>query len=296
MPIAPLAAGWRRHQPGDASGFFGASAMGGPGLGLTAVYDPLLSRVRLSGSGLPYNVTRVEVWRYDTPVLTSPEVVRGSELAVGPADTVGVDDYEFTAGVPNTYVLRAYAGALLLGTVSVVITPVLTSVWLKNVARPYLNRAVTVAGFSDVALPARGAVFDVLGRRRPVAVTEVRGSRRYELTLAAVDAVEAEAIELALSFGDTVFLHTPAGCAVPGSMHAYVGDVTVSRTAARGVRRYLSLPLTEVDGPAAEVVGATITWQGVLSAYPTWADLIAAQASWLTLLQSISDPGDEVIG
>lgn len=296
MPVAPLAAGWRRHQPGAAAGYFGASAMGGPGLGLTAVYDPLLSRVRLAGSGLPYNVTRVEVWRYDTPVLTNPEVVRGSELAAGPADTVRVDDYEFAAGVANTYVLRAYAGDVLLGTARVVLTPVLTSVWLKNVARPYLNRAVTVTGFSDVARPARGAVFDVLGRRLPVAVTEVRGSRRYELTLAAADAGEAEAIELALSFGETVFLHTPAGCAVPGSMHAYVGDVTTSRTSTRGVRRYLSLPLTEVDAPAAEVVGATITWQGVLAAYPTWADLLAAKATWLDLLESISDPGDEVIG
>ncbi len=169
-------------------------------------------------------------------------------------------------------------------------------VWLKNVGRPYLNRRVTVAGFSDVVAPARGGVFDVLGRRLPVAVTDVRGSRRYELTLVAADAAEASAIEFALSFGDTMLLHVPAGCVVPASMHVFVGDLATSRHSARATRRFLSLPLTEVDAPAAGVVGATITWQGVMNAYPTWADLLAAQASWLTLLESISAPSDEVVG
>jgi phosphoribosylformylglycinamidine (FGAM) synthase PurS component len=296
VPVAPLAAGWRREFPGDSAAFFGAAAMGGPGLGLTAVYDPVLARVRLAGSGLPYNVTRVEVWRYDTATLTNAVLVRGSGLAAGPGDVIRVDDYEFAAGVANTYELRAYAGSTLLGTARVLITPALGSVWLKNVARPYLNRAVTVTGFSDVAMPARGAVFEVLGRRDPIAVTEVRGSKRFELELMAADAAEAEAIELALSFGDTLFLHVPAGCGVPGSMHAFVGDVTVARRAQRAVRRYLTLPLTQVAAPAGAVVGSTVTWQGVLSAYPTWADLLAAKASWLDVLQSVSAPADEVVG
>ncbi len=299
MPTAPLAAGWARQYPGA----FGAAASApgaGAGLGalrLSAVVDLTLARVRLTGAGLPYNTTRVEILRYDTAVLTNGQVVRGSELDVTSADVVQVDDYEFAPATANTYVLRAYAGNTLVGTAQAVVTPTLDGVWLVNVARPFVNRRVTVAGWAEVTRPARGAVHEVLGRVLPVAVTEVRGSRRFTLTLVAADQAEADAIELALSFGDTVFLQIPSpDCPIPGPMHVFVADVTTSRRSQRGVRRYLSLPLTEVDGPDSGVVGATITWQGVLSAYPTWADLLAAKTGWLSLLESISAPADEVTG
>jgi hypothetical protein len=62
------------------------------------------------------------------------------------------------------------------------ITPLLGGmVWLKSVARPFLNRQVTVVDYSDVERPARNGVFDVVGRSLPVSVSDVRGSRRWTL-------------------------------------------------------------------------------------------------------------------
>lgn len=298
MAVAPLVASWSRQYPGSAFAAAAAgSSAGTAGLALTATYDPTLARVRLVGSGLPYNVTRVEVRRYDTAVLTNPVAVRGGTRDAVSADTIRVEDYEFTDGVENTYELRAYAGDTLVGTARAVVTPALGAVWLINVARPYLNRIVTVHQYSDITRPARGGVLDVLGRRDPVAITDVRGSRRFDLTLKADTTEEVEALDLALSFGDPVFLQVPAGSPVPGPMHAFVGDVTISKGGEHQYElRFLTLPLTEVDAPAAGIVGATVTNAGILSAFATCADVLAFFATCLDLLQYVSNPVDEVVG
>jgi hypothetical protein len=262
----------------------------------TATYDATLARVRLTATGL-YGVGHVEIVRFDTATFTNAEDVRGGNLAPA-AGTVRVDDYEFTDGVANTYQLRIYDGAgTLLSSLTATVTPVLGGVWLKSVARPFLNQTVTVVDFGELTRPARGGVFEVLGRRLPIAVTEVRGSRRYELVLYAAARADVDALALFLSFGDTVYLHVPHGCVVPASGHFYVGDVSEVRPPKHdSLARRFVLPLTEVDAPDETIVGATITWAGVVAAYPTWADVIAAKATWLDLQESISDPGDEVVG
>jgi hypothetical protein len=200
--------------------------------------------------------------------------------------------------VANTYRLRSYAaGGALLGTVYAVITPVLDVVWLKSPARPFLNRTVTVVGFSDVVTPSRGGVLEVAGRRLPVAITEVRGSRQYELTLRAATAEEAEALELFLSFGDVVLVQVPDDCVVPRSMYAQVADVTFRQVGKHDSRvRYVSLPLTEVDEPDGGIVGYTVTWGGIVSAFATWADVVAEFATWLDVPQYVSNPEDEIVG
>lgn len=171
------------------------------------------------------------------------------------------------------------------------ITPTLTSVWLKNPQRPYLNRAVTVTDWTDVERPARTGVFDVVGRSFPVGVTELRGSRRYTLTITTTTLAAATDIDGCLSAGEPVLIHTPAGCPVPG-MYAVVGDTAESRRSKRTLRRYFTLPLTEVAAPAGTLIGATVTWQGVINAFATWEALIAAEPTWSDLLDRIGTPGD----
>lgn len=173
------------------------------------------------------------------------------------------------------------------------ITPGMDTVWIKNVARPFLNREVTVVGFSEITRPSRGGVFDVVGRTMPVAVTDVRGSRRFDLTVAADTVDAATDLDLCFAAGDPVLLHVPDGCPFPG-MYAVIGDVTIARRSTRGQRRYLTLPLTEVAAPGVDIVGATATYQSILNAYATYSALLAGEASYEDAADRVGT-ADEVI-
>ncbi len=275
-----------------------ASAGATAGLYLTATYEDDLARVRLVGGGFSYDAASAVVDRYETTTLTNPQAVRGGSEEVASGAVFRVDDYAFAPGVLNTYRMRVYAtGGALLGTVYATVTPVLSTIWMKSVARPFLNRTITVVDFGNVSTPARGGVLEVAGRRLPVAITETRGSRRYDLVLRAADQDERRALELFLSFGDVILLQVPEGCLVPGSMYAFVADVTWTRVGAHDSgTSYATLPLTEVDSPDDGIIGYTVTWAGVVSAWATWAEVKAANATWLDLLEYVSDPEDEIVG
>jgi hypothetical protein len=175
------------------------------------------------------------------------------------------------------------------------VTPGMDRVWLKNPQRPYLNRPVTVVDWSTIQRPARSGVFEVVGRSAAVAVTELRGGKRYTLTVTTTSLDQAADFDGVLSAGEPVHLHVPAGCPFPGG-YWIIADTGERRPAARrSVRRYVDLPLVEVAAPDGTIVGATITWQGVINTYATWADLIAAEPTWSDVLDSIGTPADVVV-
>lgn len=262
---------------------------------LTLTYDATLARVRIVGAGLT-GADHAIVERSSNGITW--DTVRGGTAAEVSSGTVRLDDYEWPPGETLTYRLRLFDAAdVALGTLSGTISPTLSTVWLKSPARPFLNRAVTVVDFSDVGRAARGEVVAVLGRALPVAVAQLRGSRTYELTLRAADQAEVDALDLFLSFGDTVYLHVPDGCVVPASGSFWVGDITERRPPKHdSPARYFVLPLTEVAAPDASIVGATATCAGILAAFATCADVLAAFATCLDLLDYVADPSDEVVG
>lgn len=267
-------------------------------MALTATYDATLSRVVLAATGINATSVRTEIRRWENGEVTSDaraDLVRGGDL--GAVTTGTAYDYEFAPGVANVYQLRSYnvSGTLLDTMLATQVTPVLTATWLKSIYRPFLNRTVVVTAWSEVASAARGGVLQVMSRREPVAVTDLRGARTWSLELMAADDEEADAIELALSFGDVLLFQGPAGCPVPDG-YVWVGDTTRARRATYGTRRYLTLPLTEVAAPDPSVVGYTVTWAGIVAAYATWTTLGAAKATWLAVNQTVSTPTDEVVG
>ena len=174
------------------------------------------------------------------------------------------------------------------------LTPTIDRVWLKSPARPFLNRKVTVVGFSEIARPGRGADFDVIGRSYPVAVTDVRGSRRFALELYTATAEDAKTMDFVLASGDVLFVHRPAGCAVPGG-YVLVGDTSERRTRERGISRVFMLPCIEVVPPGPDVGGAEGTWASVLAAYATWADVLAAFPTWADLLVLVGQPSEVIV-
>ena len=228
--------------------------------------------------------------------ITWAPVRGGSGLDGDAGATVSVDDYEFTPGVVNHYrvqVADPVSGAVLF-TEGESITPVLDTIWLKSMARPFLNRPVTLTAYSDIARGSRNGVFDIVGRTLPVAVTDVRGSRAMTITVMVPSVSEADDLDQVLASGDPILLHVPPDCPIPG-MYAVVGTVSISRRSMRGTRRYLELPLTEVAAPGPDVVGDTVTWQSIVNAFATWDDLVAAEATWHDVAERIGDPGEVVV-
>ncbi|MBM0274138.1 hypothetical protein [Micromonospora tarensis] len=175
------------------------------------------------------------------------------------------------------------------------ITPDLAGhVWLKSVSRPFLNRAVTVLDYSDIERPARGGLFTVPGRTAPVAVTDVRSSRRWTLEVLTNDATAARDVDLLLASGDVLLVQAPAGTDVPAG-YVHVGDTRQRRTSRLGPRRVFELPCTEVAAPTADVVGATATCQTVLNTYATCAALLAAHPTCLSVMELIGDPTEVIV-
>jgi hypothetical protein len=222
------------------------------------------------------------VWDWSQQAGASPTTVpAGAFTVVGGA--AAITRGALVALAPTTTVLTAS------------ITPAQTGIWVKNLTRPFLNRQVTVVGHSDIEQDARLGLHDIVGRSYPVAVTDVRSSRRQTLTLMFPTIAAAEDFRQCLAPGSPILLHVPpTGCPFPG-MYAVVGQISIRKMSQRGVRRYFTLPLTEVAAPTADVVGATLTYNTVLASYATYDALLAGETSYNGLMEGIGSPGDVVV-
>lgn len=170
------------------------------------------------------------------------------------------------------------------------VTPTLSTGWLKSLSRPFLNTSVVpVKPVPILETAPRHGVFDVMGRSLPVAVTDVRSSKVYELRVFAETAEERSRIELIVASGDPVFVQLPANSPRP-SMYAVIGNTSHDPT-----NDVYTLPLRQVSAPGADVVGATATWQTVINTYATWADLIAAKATWADVLELVASPTEVIV-
>lgn len=252
-------------------------------MSLTATFDPILSRVRLAATALDPAPTAL--------FERSPNAVRwttvrgGTAVTVTGADTAALDDYEFAPGVVNHY--RVTAGADVYTTT---ITPAQTAVWFKSISRPFLNRAVTVVGHGDITRPARNGVFPVIGRTYPIAVTDVRLARRWEMTVKADTVADADALDVVFAAGDPLFIQVPPTVQdIPGG-YVVVGDTVRRRFGHLSQRRTFDLPMTEVAPPGPDVVGATATWETLVAEFGTWAAVLAAFGTWADVAEHVASP------
>jgi hypothetical protein len=178
------------------------------------------------------------------------------------------------------------------------ITPTLDAVWLKSIARPFLNQTVEIvqpAGMG-VTRPARTGVFDIVGRSFPVAVNDVRKSRRWTMHLRTEDDAAKGALELLLASGDVILIQVPASCDHIPHGYVTVGDYDETWHPLRPRHVLHALPVIEVAPPGAGVIGASVTWTTVINNYPDWLSLLQDQASWASTLTLVGDPGEVIVG
>jgi hypothetical protein len=213
--------------------------------------------------------------------------VRGGAAVPVTDRAAALDDYEFAAGALNHYRVTA-AGE----TATTTITPAQTAVWFKSITRPFLNRPVTVVSHGDITSPARNGVFPVIGRSFPIAVTDVRLSRQWDMVIKADNLSEADALDVVFASGDPLYVQVPATgplATIPGG-YVVVGDVKRARYGHLSARRTFELPMTEVAAPGPDVVGSTVTWETLVAEFGTWQSLLAEFGTWAEVAEYVADP------
>lgn len=257
---------------------------------ISATLDAVLSRVRLAADSL--DAASTALFERSSNGLYWTTVRGGTDVPITGADTAALDDYEFSPGVTNHY--RVTAGADVFTTT---IVPAQTEVWLKSITRPWLNRAVSVVSHGDITSPARNGVFPVLGRTYPIAVTDVRLARQWDMVVKADQLADADALDLVFASGDPLFVQVPATgvlSTIPGG-YVVVGDVKRTRFGTVSTRRWFELPMTEVAPPGPDVVGSTSTWETLVAEFGTWTDVLAAFGTWADVAEYVADPSVVIV-
>lgn len=288
-----------------------------PSVSPAALLNASAQNIAYPASTVPDAGSLVIVHGWKQAVLTSVATLAGMtellDISVSAGDDASsVIDYQIqttaTAVAASSFVVTGGVSAISRGLVTVFphapfldeqtssLTPTLTAVWLKSISRPFLNQTVQVIyGASHaVTRPARVGVFDIVGRTLPVAVSDVRTSRRWTMLLRTDTETTADALDLILASGDVLYLQGPPAC---GLIVCYlaVQDVVRTNHPLRQWRITWDLPVIEVAAPGPDVVGSTVTWASVLAAYGTWAAVIAAHPTWADLLTLIGDPSEVIV-
>ncbi len=136
------------------------------------------------------------------------------------------------------------------GTVTVTALP--PGAWLKDPLDPTRNLALScVDGPPTWTRPRGQAVLDALGRTDPIVQTDVRRSRRGELSVTPMSQTEADRLDVLLGSARVLLLQIPAVSTAWRGDHAYVvcvGDDTAESLGALD-NRTVSVPLVEVRAP-----------------------------------------------
>jgi hypothetical protein len=266
-------------------------------MSVTLTYDTLLARVRVEVTAATTPGTTYVVVQRQDPGGLRWSTVRGGSRLVPVAGAAQVDDYEFPPGELTTYRAVSYSAVdVALLTQTGTITPSISAPWFKSVARPYLNRQITVQDYSSVQRKSRAGVFEIDGRTMPVVVGGVASSRRWTYTLLTRTLDDAHALDLLLASGDIVHVQVPPAFDIPAG-YVSIGDVDRARLSRTldDDRRLFTIPVIEAATPGPDVVGSTTAWSGLLAAYGTWTAVLAAFATWQDVLDYVAAADSVVV-
>ncbi|MET7429644.1 hypothetical protein ABZT16_11680 [Streptomyces flaveolus] len=210
-------------------------------------------------------------------------------------DTAIVTDYEAPLGVPFSYRIEFYSTTTGLltewrTTSTVTLDPGDANyAWLKDPARPILNRRVMVKQAPDWQQPIEQNVLRPRGRQNAVVLSGVRSGREGSLTVWTQSDDEREALRFLLATGNVLLWQSAPGMG-ESDVYVAIGETAFPRitTYAPEQWREWTLPLTEVDRPTGGMAGSP-TWTvrdvaienttalGLLDRYPTVLDLALNQ-------------------
>ena len=282
--------------------FYTSSSMSGPWAQLGSTVSTTPGTIHAGSSPLEVGAWGLGTADFAVGAVRAVQVRDGVDgpVVAAPVFTAhATDTTVFTDSVGREWTVHGDARVVGDPVFSGSITPSLDGkAWLKSIRHPFLNRPIhrTLAGGGQsISRAARGAVFDVQGRSTPVAVTDVRSSREFTLTVQVPDEAAARDMDLTLASGDVFFLQIPPDLA-PHMTGGYVriGESTQHREADT-IRWRFTIPCTVVAPPGPGVVGTTMTWGGVFRLYGSWDALVASNPTWGDLLATVGSPDDLVV-
>lgn len=271
-------------------------------MALTATYDTVLSRIRLSATLLGASATYA-VFERSSDSGVSWTTLRGGTAVTVTSQNASCDDYEFPTTVTGTdvdlwYRVRSYNASDVLQSTQTngdVPIPSLTSVWLKVPAAPFLNQPVNVLDRSEVTRRSRSGVFDIVGRSNPVMVGDVASSISYTLQLLTSTSAEESNLDYLFASGEVLFVQLPATVDYMEGGYFAAGDVSRIPVNKVSPLRAWNVPLTEVAAPGPDVIGSAYTWTSAVAEYATWTALVADNLTWAALLERTGTPSDVIV-
>lgn len=251
--------------------------------------NPTDASVSLTAGSLA-GLTSISITR-DDPDGISRAVRSATNVQTGGATTMAFFDYECPLDVAVTYTLTPNTGSPVTSSAVTIVTDGMTY-WLKNIASASQSQKVQVAGMGDVTRRARIlGTYEVLGRKNPVIIQDVRSGRAGTFSVNTASAAETSGLRALLDPGFVLFLQCPASVAFP-DMYFVPGDVDESYVRAMGPERLWTIPFTEVDSPSDDLVAVGNNSWLTVTQFGTWNNLKNKRATWLAVLNLPYTSGD----
>lgn len=257
---------------------------------------PWYARFRINGTGL-----MMRAWQFgddeprdwqlfvaDTTFATGSDVHIRGRKASGAAYEQWFGPIEVRA-IPD----------LVAATADILVTQ--DEVWLKSVAYPLFNQQLECTDWDAVSYDARVGLYDVKGRHKILAITDVGSSGSYNLTFVSRSEDQNRALLALLTYGGVMLLQPPGDqpedCPVDfsGLPQGYV--VTTAYVKPHSLRgqpvwvweaSFTDVAESDTEGiiPTTitwemlwALIGDDGTWETVWATWPTWQELWLAQGN-----------------
>lgn len=194
-------------------------------------------------------------------------------------------DYEAPLGVTFYYVLNG-DGQDVAQTDNLLVAYSIDTYWIKSPGDPDLNTLVEVREIGAVTRPARILVTtNVLGRKNPHTVTDVRGGRTGSMTINTADFTEQQQLISLFASGDILFFQCPPIYGFP-DMYFIAQDVAETWEGVAGETIHSwAFNFVEQDMPASADQAASLNDYLRLSSFGSYQNLLNKRADYQDALQ-----------
>jgi hypothetical protein len=141
---------------------------------------------------------------------------------------------------------------------------------------------VHIESMSEVVRPASVlGTFNVLGRKNPIIITDVRGGRTGTMVLTAYTTGDNIAYSDIIMSGNTLLLQCPLSAGFP-DMYFQAGDVVESWNGgtASNIIHSWTIPFTETDAPSQSSISLDFNSWLLVTQFGTWSNVLARRATW----------------